>query len=123
MTCERKPGAKPAIPPGMRMQLETLDARLRALGITQDEIDRTIDAAVRMAQVEALLADIVGHAFLRFHAADGWLARRRLRKELGTVRAVIAHFDACSRCRANVDGIRETIIDALVFGNETAPTE
>lgn len=97
MTCERKPGAKPAIPPGIRMQIEAGERRLRELGITQEFLDGIFSSNDAYFLVRKVLAE----ALLYPHRKEGWFARRRLKRTLSANwHAPADHLARCAPCRA-----------------------
>ena len=97
MTCEPKPGAQPAIPPGVMMQIEEGARRLREMGITQEFLDGIFSSIDAYFLVRVMLAE----ALLHPHRKEGWFARRRLKKRLsGNWHAPADHLARCEPCRA-----------------------
>jgi len=97
MTCERKPGAKPAVPPGILLHLEARDRQLRERGITREFLDAIFSSNDAYFLVRKILAD----ALLYPHRKDGWFARRRLKKTLArNWHAPADHLERCEPCRA-----------------------
>lgn len=114
---------RPEIPPGVRMDIERRDARLRELGITEASV------------VAMLLADVArDRAILRTpalfvamledgHVSEGWRARRKLRKRaLASLDALRDHVQACASCRAWLEVIAG-MTDDVLHDRKTAPTE
>lgn len=115
--------AKPSVPPGIRMELEARDARLRERGITEASLIAMLleDAARERAilRTPALFTAMLEDA----HPEAGWRARRKLRKDvLASLDAVRGHVLACPTCAAWM----EVVVGMTAYVDpkrKTAPTE
>jgi len=115
--------AKPAVPRGIRMDLERRDARLRELGITEEDIVAALLADVARERAVLRAPALFLAMFEDAHADDGWRARRRRRKEaLASLEALRRHVQACLPCRAWLEVI-VGMTTHLVSEPKTAPTE
>lgn len=112
---------KPAIPPGVRLQLEANERRMRELGISQEAIDAMLEEMARFGRAEAILNRALASAILLVHQDDGWSARRRLKKALAAAPdAVAVHLGRCEACGAWLSALRDAFIDSLMY-DATAP--
>lgn len=89
----------PELPPGIRLHLEAGEKRLHELAI-----DGALEEMFRSNEAYFHIREVLATTLLVPHRKDGWLARRKLRKELaGDFHGPGRHLAQCKKCRAWVD--------------------
>lgn len=99
------------IPPGVRLHLEASRAKMRELGVTEGLIEIELARMESHARAEAILREACLTAILRVHEADGWRARRRLRKALSVAPdSVSEHLRRCDACGRWLHAVGEAFL-------------
>ena len=113
---------KSEVPPGIRMDLEMGNKRLRELGVTQEAVDRML-MEIELGP-EYLAIGFLKQSILAAHKKDRWRDRRRLKKTLSLVHdgSIQDHLRDCVLCRIAVDTICDRFVQyTAAWLKKTAP--